>query len=555
MNANIKAVAPAAAPQAKSGQSAKNASDDLKSRKSEELLIALSGPVGCGIPSVRESLTKVLEKRGYQVVHVKVSSTFEALASNLHLEIKDDAESDNHEFVRIWRSQSIGNALRLKLGDDMGAQLAIKAISVDRTAKHSGVPIPEIKPGKIAYLIDQLKHPREVALLRSIYDNMFYLVGVLSGFNQRKNELSSKMPEDLAVRLMHRDRAETHSAKGVSDNAGQQLEKTLKLADFFISNSQRSMGLLKGPIERFVGLIHGDTGLTPTTKECGMFAAYSAALKSACLSRQVGAAIVDRHGNIISTGCNDVPRAGGGLYDVSNGKNDFRCINKAGLCFNDKYKDELRDQIESVLRKAGINEASLLKTEIKDSVSAIAEKVKKNTRIKDLIEFSRAVHAEMDAIIQSARKGNPSIQGSFLFTTTYPCHSCARHIVAAGIRAVYFIEPYEKSLAIELHEDAIDHDPASGDADWSSDKPFKKVAFLHFEGVAPMRFTSLFNALDGRKDESGRMVENPGGTNMKRSTEYLDDYKVLEARVLERLENLSSPAIEDQPTPDQPIVA
>jgi hypothetical protein len=120
---------------------------------------------------------------------------------------------------------------------------------------------------------------------------------------------------------------------------------------------------------------------------------------------------------------------------------------------------------------------------------------------------------------------------------------------------VYFIEPYEKSLAIELHEDAIDHEPTSGDADWSSDKPFKKVAFLHFEGVAPMRFTALFNALDDRKDKSGHMIDNPGGTNMKRITEYLDDYKVLEARVLERLENLSSLSIEDQPTPDEPIVA
>ena len=531
MNASMKVVAAATAPQAKSGRSTWNASDDLKSRRSEELVIALSGPVGCGIPSVRDTLAAVLEGRGYKVVHIKVSSNFEDLAKNLSLEIKDDAGNDNSEFVRIWRSQSIGNALRLKLGDDMGAQLAIKAISLDRTDKHPDVPIPDIKPEKIAYVIDQLKHPREVALLRSVYDNMFYVVGVLSGFNQRKDELKRKMPEDLAVRLMHRDKAETHSAKGVQDNAGQQLEKTLKLADFFISNSRRNVAMLKEPIERFVGLIHGDTGLTPTAKECGMFAAYSAGLRSACLSRQVGAAVVDRHGNIISTGCNDVPRAGGGLYDASSGAHDYRCIKKEALCFNDKYKDELRDQIERTLRKAGIEK----------NVSEIAQDIKENTRIKDLIEFSRAVHAEMDAIIQSARKGNPSIQGSFLFTTTYPCHSCARHIVAAGIRAVYFIEPYEKSLAIELHEDAIEHEPSAGDADWSSDAPFEKVAFLHFEGVAPLRFTSLFYALDDRKDKSGRMIQNPGGANMKRSTEFLDNYKDLETRVLKRLEILSTP--------------
>jgi deoxycytidylate deaminase len=397
------------------------------------------------------------------------------------------------------------------------------------------VPIPEIAPSKVAYVIDQLKHPREVALLRSVYDNMFYIVGVLSGFGQRKDELKKTIPEDLAVRLMHRDRAETHSEKGTSDNNGQQLERTLKLADFFVSNSRRNIGMLKGPVARFIGLIHGDTGLTPSSKECGMYAAYSASLRSACLSRQVGAAIVDRFGNIISTGCNDVPRAGGGLYDASSIP-DNRCIYKEGLCFNDKYKNMLRDEIVETLRRF----------EIKDA-EKVASAIRSNTRIKDLIEFSRAVHAEMDAIIQSARKGNPSIQGSFLFTTTYPCHSCARHIVAAGIRAVYFIEPYEKSLAGDLHDDSIEHEPAN-DADWSSDTPFEKVSFLHFEGVAPARFASLFYAVDGRKDSTGKMIKNPGGTNNKRVTEFLDNYKDLELRVLKRLESLSEPPLHDEPS-------
>lgn len=532
MNAVVKSVPSGPVPQAKSGSSSSSASDDLKSRHSEELIIALSGPVGCGIPAIRDTLTEVLRERGYEVVPIKVSAQFESLAESLAISVDDRDGYYNPEFKRIWRSQSIGNALRLKLGDDMGAQLAIKAISTDRISRHEGKSIPEIEPSKVAYIIDQLKHPREVTLLRSVYDNMFYLVGALSGFHQRKLELQKKMPEDLAVALMHRDKAETHSARGMSDNAGQQLEKTLKLADFFVSNSRRNLAALKEPVLRFIGLVHGDTGLTPTAKECGMFAAYSAGLKSACLSRQVGAAIVDRYGNIISTGCNDVPRAGGGLYDSSSAPNDYRCIKKEKLCFNDKYKNELRDEIVTTLREAGLEEVK---------ASSIANSIRENSRIKDLIEFSRAVHAEMDAIIQSARKGNPSIQGSFLFTTTYPCHSCARHIVAAGIRAVYFIEPYEKSMAIQLHEDAIEHEPINGDADWASDASFDKVAFLHFEGVAPSRFTSLFYALDNRKDKTGKMIDNPGGLNTKRVTEFLDNYKDLESRVVKRLEVRTSP--------------
>lgn len=545
MNAVIKAVAPTTKPQVKSAQSTGNASDDLKPRRSEELVIALSGPVGCGIPSVKDALAATLEERGYEVVHIKVSLSFEELSKRCAIQDEEAPPGvTNEAFLRIWHLQTLGNKLRTKLGDDMGAQLAIKAISLDRGERHPKVQVPDVVPEKVAYVIDQLKHPKEVALLRSVYDNMFYVVGVLSGFGQRKDELKKSMPEDLAVQLMHRDRAETHDDKNKSDNNGQQLERTLKLADFFISNSRRNIGLLKEPIKRFIGLIHGDTGLTPTAKEFGMYAAYSAGLRSACLSRQVGAAIVDRLGNIISTGCNDVPRAGGGLYDTSSHP-DNRCFNKEGLCFNDKHKNMLRDEVVQTLQKVG-------NLNTKDA-NVLADAIRSNTRIKDLIEFSRAVHAEMDAIIQSARKGNPSIQGSFLFTTTYPCHSCARHIVAAGIRAVYFIEPYEKSLANDLHEDAIDHEPVN-DADWNSDTSFDKVAFLHFEGVAPARFTSLFYAMDGRKDSAGKMIRNPGGTNSKRVTEFLDNYKDLEIRVLQRLESIGN-IDPEQPPPEQPQAA
>lgn len=68
--------------------------------------------------------------------------------------------------------------------------------------------------------------------------------------------------------------------------------------------------MLDKSVERFIKLVHGINGISPTIDEIGMHAAYSAALRSACLSRQVGAAILDNQGNIISTGCNDVPSFG-----------------------------------------------------------------------------------------------------------------------------------------------------------------------------------------------------------------------------------------------------
>lgn len=49
----------------------------------------------------------------------------------------------------------------------------------------------------------------------------------------------------------------------------------------------------------------------------------------------------------------------------------------------------------------------------------------------------RAVHSEIDAITQAARFGY-SIHGSTMYVTRYPCEACARAIVSAGIKRVFY---------------------------------------------------------------------------------------------------------------------
>ncbi|MCY1465718.1 hypothetical protein D9M71_839050 [compost metagenome] len=69
-------------------------------------------------------------------------------------------------------------------------------------------------------------------------------------------------------------------------------------------------------------------------------------------------------------------------------------------------------------------------------------------------------------------------------------------MVAAGVREVYFLEPYRKSLATKLHEDAITENESDTD----------KVRVMPFDGVAPSRFLRFFSAHpSGRKDSSGKM--------------------------------------------------
>lgn len=115
--------------------------------------------------------------------------------------------------------------------------------------------------------------------------------------------------------------------------------------------------------------------------------------------------------------------------------------------------------------------------------------------------------------------------GGSLFTTTFPCHNCARHIVAAGISSVFYIEPYEKSLALDLHHDAIASDSEDCDG---------RVRFMHFEGVAPRKYQDLFLAVSERKSSVGA-ERRKARLARKSAVQYLDSYRDLESKVVHNL--------------------
>lgn len=49
----------------------------------------------------------------------------------------------------------------------------------------------------------------------------------------------------------------------------------------------------------------------------------------------------------------------------------------------------------------------------------------------------RAIHSEIDAICAAAAEGH-SVKGATIFVTRYPCESCAKAIVASGIKTVIY---------------------------------------------------------------------------------------------------------------------
>lgn len=66
-------------------------------------------------------------------------------------------------------------------------------------------------------------------------------------------------------------------------------------------------------------------------------------------------------------------------------------------------------------------------------------------------DICTAIHAEVSAITSAAREGIKTLNAE-LYVTTFPCHNCARAIVKAGIKTVYFKEGYSSLDAQQILE-------------------------------------------------------------------------------------------------------
>lgn len=457
----------------------------LVERITAELVFGVVGPVGSGCSTVAEELGKLLSRDyKYEVIHHRLS---DFIPDSAQL-IKEPSQLSLQGTQRISHYQQLGNTLRKTFGNSYLAAKAIEKIAemrdeegFKRAADGTARPISLRR----LHLIDSLKHPEELKLLRETYGDVFWLFGVFAPEQVRRNRLINYQNYDAQAlnEVIPHDYKEEEAH-------GQAVRDTFFQSDFFVRNDQENRESLIKTLERFVEILFGRQVHTPTLEEASMHAAHAEASRSACLSRQVGAVIVNKTGEIIGLGRNDVPKFSGGLYGIEDGVTDNRCYKWGEMrCHNDKQKNSLYSNVKDTLKKS-----KLLTEPDDDKVLAALRK----SEIRSLIEFSRAVHAEMEAIISVARNGKQGLIGSTLFSTTYPCHSCARHILAAGISKVIYIEPYPKSLATTLHSDAI--------SEQESDQQ-KKLLFLQYSGVAPKNVLRLFKTQSVRKNQDGRLVD------------------------------------------------
>ena len=354
--------------------------------------------------------------------------------------------------------------------------------------------------------------------LKLVYRDMFYFVGVYSPLPARVRSLSTDgMSQSEIFDLIDQD-------SGEEFDHGQTVRDTFPLTDFFLRIDSDTDTQISSRVERFLHLILGTKVMTPTNSETAMYQAASAAGNSACLSKQVGAALTDKNGEVISVGWNDAPKFGGNLYMADprndpNGEVDKRCWNiSGGICFNDREKLRISELMINGLIEEGI----ITKKDKSKAVNLVAN----NSKVKNLIEFSRAVHAEMNAIIKASQLAGERVIGGKLYCTTYPCHSCARHIISAGIKEVYYIEPYRKSLATKLHSDAITEDESD----------LSKVRILPYDGVAPARYLKLFKVPQDSRKSNGKMIQIDPKTAEPRFDKTLEALPTLEALIVKGLQ-------------------
>lgn len=178
-----------------------------------ELVIGIVSAVGTEYKRVTEPLTDRLKGFGYTVEDIRVSSCLPSF-------------SGDSEYDRIKHYMQAGNGLRENSKNNaILAAGVVKSISDSRKTSNP----------KRAYIINSLKHPREVEFLRKVYGDGFYLIGIHADEKRRHQHLTEdkSMTQIEASELIQIDEDE-------SFNHGQKTRDTYHLSDFFLNLGSNS---------------------------------------------------------------------------------------------------------------------------------------------------------------------------------------------------------------------------------------------------------------------------------------------------------------------------
>lgn len=518
-----------------------NTYDELKISKTPELIFGLVGPIGADISLIEDRLVSALESVKYTPVKIRITEVMKQIDTEVMLKNEDGP------FEYYKSRMDYANAVRKKCENNSAlAALSILMIKNHREevnqetkklpADERHIPLIDCPLPATAYIIRQFKTKEEISLMRAVYGKKFVQVSVHASHETRHNkmfnDISLKNPEltpeeikKIASDLIKRDQDEDNNENG------QRLGKIFHLGDVFVDATSEKT--ISNTVPRFIKAFFGDNSISPTKDEYGSYIAASASLRTLDPSRQVGAAIFSKDGEIISLGSNEVPKFGGGTYwgDEENPHRDFDDRRSPNFVRKNRMLYDLLHRLNGI---GALKNTTALKKVLKNSdydllKSIMAHEGLEGALLNDITEYGRMTHAEMNAITDAARLGRAT-KNATLFSTTFPCHNCAKHVVASGIIRVVYIEPYPKSQAVDLSGDSI-----TLDRDVS-----KKVVFENFVGISPRRYRDIFEK-GKRRSSSGVYIEWYEGEPAPRVLDRGAGYVLNEnSAILRSLENVAN---------------
>ena len=391
-----------------------------------EIVFGICSPIGVDNRIITEIISAEMRYYNYSSHKIKITDKMKDIKV-VGMELKERPITDKYDTYIKYAN---------KIRELFGIPSALSALScVAIRNKRREINLSMGKDAKsylekTCYIIDQLKRPEEVSLLRQVYGRLFILISVYSDESRRLQAVSNRIAADLgdgrpteedlssARILMARDQEEGEVT------SGQRLRDAFALADIFVDIDGREGA--QNAVGRFLRGFFGSNAISPTRDEYGMYAAKGAALRSMDLSRQVGAAIFTADGEVITQGCNEVPKAGGGTY-WSGDQNDFRDYVQ-GKDENERIKRSLLIDVVKALWRGGFlkgedgDERALIERVVDESY--VKGSPIRDAQLMDLLEFGRIIHAEMSAICDAARVGR-SVKDAVLYCTTFPCHICS----------------------------------------------------------------------------------------------------------------------------------
>ena len=145
-----------------------------------DLVIGFVGAVGTMWNSTLGLFTHSLRAFGYETNHIHVAGLLDDMEYQPLGPLPDRGSPDYHT-----KRMDAGDKVRA----DTKSGASMAALAVQEIVARRSQSTEHTKP--VAYLLQSLKHPDEVKLLRHVYGGAFTLVGVVSSVNDRRNRVAA----------------------------------------------------------------------------------------------------------------------------------------------------------------------------------------------------------------------------------------------------------------------------------------------------------------------------------------------------------------------------